>query len=182
MWYLSEQFSHFMNMSKAIIETERLILRRIDHEDIDDLLLIWGDAETLQFFPKTLNRQEMIEWVERNLQRYESYGHGLWAVILKSEQKLVGDCGLVIQEVDGDEELEVGYHFNKDYWGRGLAAEAARGCMEYAFQLLGRHRIISMIRPENVPSRRVAERNGLKIEKEVFWRGYRHYVYAIERQ
>ncbi|MGE0882046.1 MAG: GNAT family N-acetyltransferase [Blastocatellales bacterium] len=169
-------------MNEIIIETERLILRPIGHEDINDLLLIWGDAETMQYFPKTLNRQEISEWIDRNLQRYENYGHGLWAAILKSEQKLVGDCGLVFQEVDGVEELEVGYHFNKNYWGRGLAAEAARGCLNYAFQELGRQRVISMIRPENTSSRRVAERNGLKIEKEIFWRGYQHCVYAIEHK
>ena len=168
-------------MSKPILETERLILRQIAHDDLDDLLQIWGDAETLRFFPKTLDRQEMTEWIERNLKRYESYGHGLWAVILKEGKQFVGDCGLVLQEVGGVEELEVGYHFNKNYWGRGLAAEAARGCMEYAFTQLGRRRVISMIRPENVPSRRVAERNGLRIEKQVFWRGYDHYVYSIER-
>src|SRR5689334_1516844 len=168
-------------MSKPILETERLILRQIAHDDLDDLLQIWGDAETLRFFPKTLDRQEMTGWIERNLKRYESYGHGLWAVILKEGRQFVGDCGLVLQEVDGVEELEVGYHFNKNYWGRGLAAEAARICMKYAFDRLGRRRIISMIRPENVPSRRVAERNGLRIEKQVFWRGYDHYVYSIER-
>jgi RimJ/RimL family protein N-acetyltransferase len=167
-------------MSKSILETKRLILRQIAHDDLDDLLQIWGDAETLRFFPKTLDRQEMTEWIERNLKRYESYGHGLWAVALKEKQQFVGDCGLVIQEVDGVEELEVGYHFNKHYWGRGLAAEAARGCMEYAFNCLGRRRIISMIRPENVPSRRVAERNGLRSEQHDFWRGYDHYVYTIE--
>jgi len=76
---------------------------------------------------------------------------------MRSERKLVGDCGLVIQEVDGIEELEVGYHFNRKYWGRGFATEAARACMDYAFERLGRRRVISMIRPDNAPSRRVAE-------------------------
>lgn len=171
----------FPTMNKTILETERLILREITHADLDDLLAIWGDQEVMRLFPKTLDRADLDGWIDRNLKRYEQYGHGLWAVILKSEQKLIGDCGLVIQEVDGAEELEVGYHFNKNYWGRGLAAEAARGCMEFAFTRLNRQRIISMIRPENLPSRRVAERNGLRIEKEVFWRGYQHYVYAIQR-
>lgn len=171
----------FPTMNKTILETERLILREITHADLDDLLAIWGDQEVMRLFPKTLDRTDLDGWIDRNLKRYEQYGHGLWAVILKSEQKLIGDCGLVIQEVDGAEELEVGYHFNKNYWGRGLAAEAARGCMEFAFTRLNRQRIISMIRPENLPSRRVAERNGLRIEKEVFWRGYQHYVYAIQR-
>jgi RimJ/RimL family protein N-acetyltransferase len=86
-----------------------------------------------------------------------------------------------MQEVDGVDELEVGYHFKTNHWGNGYATEAARGCMEYAFNQLGRRRIISMIRPENIPSRRVAERNGLRIDKQIFWRGYDHYVYAIER-
>lgn len=168
-------------MDKIILETERLVLREISPADIDDLLEIWGDPEAMRFFPQTLNREEMQAWIERNQKRYEQYGHGLWAVILKSEQNFIGDCGLAIQEVDGEEELEVGYHFKRSSWGHGFATEAARATMEYAFNQLGRHRIISMIRPENLPSRRVAERNGLQIEKQVFWRGYHHYVYAIQR-
>ena len=167
-------------MSRIILETERLSLREITADDLDDLLEIWGDPEAMRFFPCTLDHQAMREWIERNQRRYEQYGHGLWAVTLRGERKLLGDCGLVVQEVDGVEELEVGYHFNRKYWGRGFAAEAARACMDYAFERLGRRRIISMIRPENVPSRRVAERNGLRVEKDVFWRGYRHYVYCIE--
>ncbi len=167
-------------MSKVILETDRLLLREIVCHDADDLLEIWADPEAMRLFPKTLDRYEMNAWIERNLKRYEQYGHGLWAVILKSDQRLVGDCGLMIQEVDGVEELEVGYHFNRRYWGKGFATEAARACMDYAFNQLGRSRIISMIRPENTSSRRVAERNRLQIEKEVFWRGYLHYVYSIE--
>ncbi|HMV50434.1 MAG TPA: GNAT family N-acetyltransferase [Blastocatellia bacterium] len=168
-------------MNKTILETERLLLREISYDDLDDLLHIWGDAEAMRLFPKTLDRDEVVAWIDRNLARYEQYGHGLWAVILKDGQQFVGDCGLVIQDVDGIEELEVGYHFNKNFWGRGLATEAARGCMEYAFQQLNRRRVISLVRPENLSSCRVAERNGLKIEKETLRRGYPHYVYAIEK-
>lgn len=168
-------------MNKIILETERLRLREIGHDDLEDLLQIWGDAEAMRLFPKTLDREEMAAWIDRNLARYEQTGHGLWAVILKDGGQFAGDCGLVIQEVDGVEELEVGYHFNKNFWGRGLATEAARGCMEYAFNQLHRRRVISLVRPENLSSRRVAERNGLKIEKETFRSGYQHYVYAIER-
>lgn len=168
-------------MDNFILETERLWLRRITYDDLDDLLQIWGDPEAMKLFPKTLDRQEMGDWIDRNLKRYEEFGHGIWAVIRKADQQFVGDCGLVIQEVDGVEELEVGYHFNPKFWGRGFATEAARGCMEYAFNRLNSRRIISMVRPENLASRRVAERNGLKIEKEIFWRGYQHYVYSIEQ-
>jgi [ribosomal protein S5]-alanine N-acetyltransferase len=166
--------------SRVILETERLRLREITPDDCADLLAVWGNPEAMRMFPRTLDEDAMREWVDRNLRRYEQDGHGLWAVLLKSEERVVGDCGLVIQEVDGVEELEVGYHFNPSFWARGYATEAARGCIDYARDRLGRGRIISMIRPENLPSRRVAERNGLRIEKEVFWRGYRHYVYAKE--
>jgi [ribosomal protein S5]-alanine N-acetyltransferase len=165
-------------MSGVILETERLALREITHSDCADLLAVWGDPEAMRLFPRTLDEPAMREWIDRNLRRYEESGHGLWAVILKGERRFVGDCGLVVQEVNGVEELEVGYHFNRNFWGRGYATEAARGCMDYARDRLGRRRVISMIRPENLPSRRVAERNGLHIEKEVFWRGYPHYVYA----
>lgn len=167
-------------MSKTILETARLTLREITHDDLDALLEIWADPEAMRLFPRTLDHEAMREWIEHNQKRYERYGHGLWAVILRGEEKFIGDCGLVIQEVDGVEELEVGYHFNRKCWGRGFATEAARACMDYAFNRLGRRRIISMIRPENTSSRRVAERNGLKIEKEIFWRGYQHYVYVKE--
>jgi [ribosomal protein S5]-alanine N-acetyltransferase len=167
-------------MSKIALETERLLLREITPEDFADLHSFWSDAEVMRYFPRTLDEEAMRAWIERNLKRYEQYGHGLWAVILKETRQFAGDCGLVWQDVDGLEELEVGYHFNKAFWARGLATEAARGCMEYARTQLDSPRIISMIRPENLPSRRVAERNGLQIEKEVFWRGYQHYVYAKE--
>jgi RimJ/RimL family protein N-acetyltransferase len=168
-------------MGRVIIETERSRLREITREDFDDLYEIWSDPEAMRLFPRTLDPGGMLEWIERNLHRYQTHGHGLWAVILPAEGKLIGDCGLVIQDVAGVEELEVGYHFNPKYWGRGYATEAARACMEYAFDHLGRRRVISMIRPENLASRRVAERNGLRIEREIFWRGYQHYMYSLER-
>jgi hypothetical protein len=80
--------------------------------------------------------------------------------------------------VNDIEEVEVGYHINQKFQRQGYAAEAARACMEFAFRELGISRIISMIRPENVPSRRVAEKNGLKPAAELFWHGYVHLLYS----
>lgn len=167
-------------MSKIILTTERLNLREITMDDHADLLAIWGDAETMRFYPAPLDEVGARAWIARNLQRYEQHGHGLWAMILLSDERLIGDCGLTYQDVEGVAELEVGYHLNKAYWGRGLATEAARACINYAFNQLGQRRITSLIRPENLPSRRVAERNGLRIEKEIMRSGYRHYVYVKE--
>jgi [ribosomal protein S5]-alanine N-acetyltransferase len=160
-----------------ILETERLYLRELTLNDVDAMLSIWSDAETMLYFPNPLDREMLIALMERQLKSYAQNGYGLWAMILKSEEKLIGDCGIMQQAVDGAMELEVGYHVNRNYWGKGYAPEAARACFEYGFTKLNRSRMISMIRPENNPSRRVAEKNGLQIEKEIFWRGFQHLVY-----
>lgn len=83
--------------------------------------------------------------------------------------------------MEGRNEIEVGYQVRRDFWNQGYATEAARACMEYAFTKLGARRVISMIRPPNVASRRVAEKNGLVCEKIVFWRGYDHCIYTRSR-
>ena len=83
-----------------------------------------------------------------------------------------------MQEVEGLNHVEVGYHVRRDLWGNGYATEAAQACIEYAFTRLGVDRVISMIRPENLQSVRVAEKNGLVCEKIVSWRGFDHCIYA----
>ncbi len=75
--------------------------------------------------------------------------------------------------------LEIGYHIRRDHWNRGYATEAARAAMAYAFEKFPVDHLISLIRPENLPSRRVAEKNSLRIDREIDWRGIRHFVYAI---
>ncbi len=99
-------------------------------------------------------------------------------MVLKATGDVIGDCGLVIQEIDGGPELEVGYHLRRDQWGHGYATEAAHGCMQYAFRTLGAAKVISLIQPENLPSRRVAERNGMQVERQVTHFGLPHLVYA----
>jgi ribosomal-protein-alanine N-acetyltransferase len=94
---------------------------------------------------------------------------------------VVGDCGLTRQSVDGVDEIEIGYHVRRDFWGRGYAPEAARACQAYGFTQLGAAHLISLIRPENLPSRRVAEKTGLSLWKEVVWRDLPHCVYVIRK-
>ena len=115
------------------------------------------------------------------MRRYEEDGSGLRAVVLKSSGEMIGDCGPVWQEVEGKRQLEIGYHIRRDHWGRGYATEAAHAAMVYAFEKFPVERLISLIRPENLPSRRVAEKNGLRIDCEIDWKGIRHFVYAMSR-
>lgn len=95
--------------------------------------------------------------------------------------ELIGDCGIIRQEVEDELLYEIGYHLRRDFWGQGLATEAAIACRDWAFAHLKTNRIISLIRPENLSSQGVAERNGMTIWKEVEWRGLSHYVYSVER-
>lgn len=165
-----------------VLETARLRLRRFRRDDVDAIFAIIGDEVAMQYYPKRFNRHDAVQWVERNLRRYREYGFGFFAVTLKGSTEVIGDCGVIRQEIAGGPELEVGYHFRRDQWGHGYATEAARACMALAFDVLGAKKVISLIRAENVPSRRVAERNGMKIERQVMHARLPHLVYAMSRE
>jgi len=165
----------------TILETPRLLLRAQTLEDTDALARILSDPETMRYYRAPYDRAGVEQWIERSRQRYKNDGVGLWAMILKSTNELIGDCGITRQEVNGEYFYEIGYHLRRDYWGQGLATEAAIACREWGFRHLKTDRLISIIRPENLPSRRVAERNGMTIWREVEWRGFRHYLYSVER-
>lgn len=84
-----------------LLETKRLIMREMTLHDVDDLLEVLSDPEAMQFYPQPFDRQMTQTWIERNIQRYAQHGFGLWAIILKENGKLIGDCGLVVQKVGG---------------------------------------------------------------------------------
>jgi [ribosomal protein S5]-alanine N-acetyltransferase len=165
----------------VILETSRLLLREFIPQDADALAAVLGDPVTMQYYPAAFDRRGVEEWIERNRDRYQRDGHGMWAMLLKESSELIGDCGCILQELEDRNEIEVGYHVRRDLWGNGYATEAAQACMQYAFTRLGVGRVISLIRPENVQSIRVAEKNGLTCEKIIFWRGYDHCVYGRSR-
>ena len=164
-----------------ILETERLRLRKFVPQDADALAAVLGDPGAMQYYPAAFDRQGVEAWIARNIDRYRRNGYGLWAILLKDSGELIGDCGCTLQEVEGQGEIEIGYHVRRDLWGKGYATEAAAACIECAFTKLGAKRVISMIRPENVQSRRVAEKNGLVCERIIFWHGYEHCVYAKQK-
>ena len=170
-----------MPAADLILETERLLLRRLQPGDVDAIFAVLGDPVAMQYYPRTFDRKDAEQWVERNLRRYAEHGHGLYAVVLKASGEMIGDCGLVTQQIEGRAELEVGYHLHRDQWGHGYATEAARACMDHAFRELTVAKVISLIRPENLPSRRVAERNGMRVERQVMHSGLLHLMYAISK-
>ncbi len=171
-----------MSKPPQILETPRLILREFSADDANALGSVLSDSETMRFYPAPLDHAGVEEWIARNLRRYATDGHGLWAMLLKTSGELIGDCGLTVQPVDGTDEIEIGYHVRRDHWGQGLATEAARACRDYGFAHLPVDHIISLIRPENLPSRRVAEKNGMTIWKAVMRKNIPHLVYSIRRE
>lgn len=98
-----------------MIETGRLLLREFRLEDFDDLFKILSDPETMQHYPKPFDEERTKRWIEWNLENYQKYGFGLWAVVLKETNEFIGDCGITMQIIDGESLPEIGYHINKKY-------------------------------------------------------------------
>lgn len=163
---------------KIALETPRLLLREFTPADANALEAILGDPVAMQYYPAAFDRKGVEEWIERNRERYKREGYGLWAMLLRETNEVIGDCGCFLRDVDGRDDIEIGYHVRRDLWGNGYATEAAQACMRYAFAKLGVDRVISLIRPENMQSIRVAEKNGLTCQKIIFWRGYDHCIYV----
>src|SRR5215204_7569399 len=164
-------------MTDKVLETERMVLRRMEMADVDDLMDIFSDPVAMRYYPGTKSRQEAEEWVLRVLRSYREHGFGLWVAVLEGSGEFAGQCGLTVQVVEGKDEVEIGYLFLRKFWGRGLATEAARAVRDHGFAL-GYGRLVSIIDPQNLASRRVAEKTGLTLEKEVWKRNKKVCVYS----
>ena len=161
-----------------ILQTERLLLREMSLDDLDFLAEMLGHPEVMRYWPRPHTRDEAVAWIERQLQRYADDGCGYWLAIDRASGRPVGQAGVMQIEVDGVAEPALGYILHRPYWGRGLALEAARGCLEWAFAQPGCERVVCLVRPENVPSLRVAIRLGLLPEKLTTHAELTHLVFA----
>jgi [ribosomal protein S5]-alanine N-acetyltransferase len=171
--------AHHQASRLTILETERLILRPFRADDLDPLFAILGDPGTMRFYPRPYTRDEVRGWIDRNRERFDQTGRGLWAIVLKESKDVVGDCGVTDQEVDDVIEAEIGWHVERSRWREGIATEAAVAHRNRAFGELDLDHLVSLIRPENVASCRVAEKLGMTVEKETDRAGLRHLVYSL---
>jgi len=170
-------------MNAPLLETPRLRLRLMRASDLDALLTIFQDPRVMASFGGgAFDRSQMQRWLQRNLDHQEQYGYGLFSVILKSEQRLIGNCGLEHMDVNGVPETELGYDFRSDYWHQGYATEAASAVRDYAFDVLHLPRLISLIRAGNWASRRVSEKLGMKLAAEIRRSDILYWQYAIEKE
>jgi ribosomal-protein-alanine N-acetyltransferase len=169
-----------------ILETKRLRLRHQVIEDLEALWALYCNPEITKYIPDAPRSreeaQEELEWHRQGHPRYPELG--LWATIHKETGQFIGRCGLLPWTIEGQSEVEVAYTIAQDYWGQGLATEAAKGILQYGFGRLNLSRLICLIDPANIASQRVAEKLGMILEKTVdgdegdntpFW------VYSINR-
>ena len=147
------------------IQTHRLILRELTQNDFAALCSIMQDEQTMYAYNGAFTDAEVHAWLDKQLTRYETDGLGLLAVELKETGEVIGQCGLTMQPWNGRQVLEVGYLFRRDQWHKGYASEAAKGCMDYAFQTLHAPEVCSIIRDTNAASISVAKRNGMLAEE-----------------
>ena len=163
--------SKFLEVN-MIFETERLYLREMNQSDFESLCKILQDEDTMYAYGGAFNVDEVQEWLDRQIFRYQEWNFGLWAVILKETNQMIGQCGLTMQPWKDENVLEIGYLFERTYWHKGYAIEAAKACKKYAFEILKADEVCSIIRDTNIASQKVAIRNGMTI-KDVWTKHYR---------
>ena len=146
---------------RAIIRTDRLILREMNEGDFDALYAVLADSDIMQHYPYTFDGQHVRDWIERNMNRYRKDGFGLWAVCLKENDELIGDCGLTLQNIHGEILPEIGYHIRRDCQRKGYAKEAAKAVRDWAFRNTGHPTLYSYCKYTNMPSIRTAESIGM---------------------
>jgi len=160
------------------IETERLVLRELTLLDIENLIPIFTDEATMVFYPATFSKEIIQSLLERQIASYKENKFGLWAVELKEGNPFIGDCGISVQDIDGQIVPEIGYHFNKKFWHNGYALEAAKACLAYGFEELKLDEIFIHASVKNIPSIKVAKRLSMTRRKvypkflkgyDVFW-------------
>jgi RimJ/RimL family protein N-acetyltransferase len=141
-----------------VVQTERLALRELSLEDVDALLEVLGDPLAMEHYPAPKTRAETEAWIRWARASYDVNGFGLWAVERLADGAFLGDCGPMLQPVEGELVPEIGYHIVRREWGRGYATEAARACRDLILARFGFDRVVSIVAPENLASRRVAEK------------------------
>jgi RimJ/RimL family protein N-acetyltransferase len=164
------------------IETSRLILRPFVPEDLDALFLIRSNPELMQYIRdgQPLSREETKKNLDNIIQHYRNHNFGLWAVIYKQNQALIGFCGL--QYLEQTLEVELGYMLTQEYWGLGIATEAGKASLRYGFEELKLEKIVAVAKPENLASRGVMEKLGMVYVKTARYYNTDVVYYAISKE
>lgn len=171
-----------MRLVTPKVETARLCLRMFTPSDTDDYFAMRSDPEVMRYIGTgvTSTREQTLTKLSWLLIQWETHGFGIWAVVDKGHQKLIGWCGLSF--LDNTPDVEVGYGLARSCWGRGIALEAARASLRYGFEELRLKRIVAVAVPENTSSRRVMEKAGMHYVKPAHHYGVDVVYYEVGRE
>lgn len=161
------------------LQTERLVVREFLDDDAPRLARAFASPEVLWWDPEPFTLEKARAWIAKAREGYRTSGCGLYAVESRAAGRLIGDCGLVVQTVEGEEVVEIGWHLERTAWGHGYATEAAGAVLEYAAELGVRH-VCSLIVATNERSRRVAQKLGMTIERQVAHAGLPHDLWMLD--
>jgi len=161
------------------LKTERFTMKKLSVNDIDTWLTFIKSKEALKFISFIKSTKEATEeWIYRQIDRYKNHQGGLYGMF-NDDDELIGQCGLLIQNIDGKEELEIGYHVMPKFWKNGYAFEAASAWKNFAFQNRINNSVISMIHTGNVASQAVATKNGMKADYETSYKDLPVIIFRI---
>lgn len=162
-------------------ETERLLFREVQTGDYTRWLEFFKDARSHIHWPQPMGTpdEECTRWYENQALRYREGRGGMNALIRKDTGELIGHAGLLVQQVDGREELEVAYSLLPEFWKQGFAIEAASKCKTFAFENHFAKSLISIIALTNLPSQQVAARNGMVVEKQTVYKKVPVYIFRV---
>jgi RimJ/RimL family protein N-acetyltransferase len=163
------------------LETKRLILRSFRKEDVDMMAELFANPGFMRFSLGIFTeRKQTVAFIEKVMGLDRAGLPSQFAVVPRGEDAIVGYCGFYHHgELPG--EIEIGYRLHPDYWNRGLITEAAHAVRDHAFGDLKLPCVISLVHPENIPSRRVAEKIGMTAEKQTIFRGFPTNVFSLSR-
>ena len=145
-----------------ILKTKRLLFREMKSDDFQELSLVLSDPETMRHYHYTFDEARVRGWIERNMVRYRTNGFGLWAVCRKETGELIGDCGLTLQNINGQTLPDIGYHIRRDCQRKGYAGEAAKAVRDWAFRNTDYPALYASCKSPNVPSIKTAEAIGMR--------------------
>ena len=169
-------------LNDEVLETERLLFRRITPDDFNNIKEIISDQETMKYYPKPYDDDGVNRWINWCLGCYKKRGFGLFAVILKETGEFIGDTGITLQNINGRQVFEIGYHYNKKYWHKGYASEATQFMRDYYFKNNLGNEVYSYMTKANKASENVAIRNKMTFVEEYLSEGVPHLVYRITKK
>lgn len=161
------------------LETPRTFMREILGNDFDFLLRMMSDPEVMRYYPAPYTERDVRAFINRMRIRYREDGCGLWMLVDRESGEPLGRVGLLRQHVHGVDEFEIGYMVHRPFWRRGFATEAALAVRDHAFSARKLPRVISLVRPENVPSQGVARKLGMEVTGRTEQAGFDHLVFAV---